>query len=165
MSLRPCSDATHHKTKINWFKAYAVETSRLQGWIIALLLVSIADLVDLFSSQFERQLLRIESHCQLVLYALEHCRDDVLQVCRGILCNHHRRIRRTSSPLLRKVCADLWHPGDRSCRLLFVPPVRELPYRCVTQRGVGWGGQPSEDCDTLPYHPRKGIKHAQDRCH
>lgn len=45
MSLRPCSDATHHKTKINWFKAYAVETSRLQGWIIALLLVSIADLV------------------------------------------------------------------------------------------------------------------------
>lgn len=46
MSISP-QDSSPKPTepKTSWYRAYAMENSRLQGWIVALVLVSMADLI------------------------------------------------------------------------------------------------------------------------
>ena len=46
MSISPQdNNSKPTRPKTSWYRAYAVENSRLQGWIVVLILVSIADLV------------------------------------------------------------------------------------------------------------------------
>lgn len=57
MSISPTdSSPPTTEPKSSWYRAYAVENSRLQGWIVVLILVSIADLVMTYF------LLSLDSH-------------------------------------------------------------------------------------------------------